>query len=399
MRIVYFTHNFPPGFGVASLNAYKIAEHLSKLGNEITVFSPGTFSKKYDLGKNERTTDTNLQINYSSSKIKVPFNLTISHFENLIKFLIKKNSFLKPDLILSQYHAFHYASVVGNYASKILKVPHIIRSHDIFLPFEHLSSIYQFIYLMNYPQIFNSMIKSDIFYVVCSELRDYLLKIKKLKNNDIRVHHNGVDLDKFFPTNNQEELKEKYSCENIILFIGLLVPDVGLQDFIPLLPAILKDHKELKFLFIGEGPCKEYFMNYIKKNNINDKVLFLGLKPHNEMPFFINNCDFGIGRLTHKLMWKYSIPVKCLEYMSCKKSFITTPISKDVLNNNDVGITIKRSFTKSELINNIINLIEDKNLRSKLGENGLKKIYNNFQWESIMKDFNTEISNFKSKNN
>ena len=115
--------------------------------------------------------------------------------------------------------------------------------------------------------------------------------------------------------------------------------------------------------------------------------------PHNQIPYFINNSDIGIGRITHKKMWRYMVPIKCLEYMACQKPFISTPISQDVLKNNDVGLLLKKNFTNKDLIDKILKLIEDKTLRKKLGENGLKKIYSNFRWEELMKKFNNDIEN------
>ena len=85
------------------------------------------------------------------------------------------------------------------------------------------------------------------------------------------------------------------------------------------------------------------------------------------------------------------IPVKCLEYMACKKSFITTPVSQDVIKNNDVGLILKKDFSDEALINKLNMLIEDKNLREKLGETGLKKIHKLFRWEKLMNNFNDDL--------
>lgn len=87
------------------------------------------------------------------------------------------------------------------------------------------------------------------------------------------------------------------------------------------------------------------------------------------------------------------IPVKCLEYMSCGKPFITAPLSKDLIKNDDVGLVLKRNFTKDDIISKINSLIEDKSLRKKLGDNGLKKIYKSFRWVDLMSKFNNEILN------
>ena len=83
--------------------------------------------------------------------------------------------------------------------------------------------------------------------------------------------------------------------------------------------------------------------------------------------------------------------MKCLEYMACKKPFITTPVSRDIIKNNDVGLVIKKDFSKKELIDNLTLLIQDKNLRKNLGENGIKKIYEKFQWEILMQNFNNDL--------
>ena len=90
------------------------------------------------------------------------------------------------------------------------------------------------------------------------------------------------------------------------------------------------------------------------------------------------------------------IPVKCLEYMACKKPFLTTPLSQDIIKNNDVGLLIKRDFNNTEIKDKFIMLIEDKSLRMKLGNNGFNKVNKNFNWNNIMKNFNDEIKNMVS---
>jgi len=131
----------------------------------------------------------------------------------------------------------------------------------------------------------------------------------------------------------------------------------------------------------------------IKKENLQKNVHFLGLKKHEEIPYYMNNSDFGLGRVTHKKMWRYMIPVKCLEYMACKKSFITTPVSQDIIKNNDVGLILKRDFNNKEICNSITTLIEDKNLARKMGEEGYKKINTTFKWETVMQQLNNDIKN------
>ena len=399
MNILYFANYYPHTSGAAAaICTHKITESLANFGHEVLVLAPGGKGKSFDIKTSKKSIEMpNLHLKTSTSLIKFPFNLNISHFENAIRFLTKLKSTFQPDLILSQYHTFHYASVMGGYISQIMKIPHAIRSHDIFIDLKSKSLLFKLLFSINYPQIYHSISKCDIDYVQTTEMKEYLQKIKKFQNVKFKILHNGIDLDLFYPARNTEILKKRYGCDTIISFIGLISQDIGLHNFIKILPDVLKTHKDTHMVIIGDGPYKNYVLNLITKLKLNKQVHFLGIKPHESIPFFINNSDIGIARITHEKLWRFFVPVKCLEYMACKKPFITTPISQDVIKNNDVGLVIKKDFSNKELIEHLLMLIEDKGLRTKLGENGFKKIFKDFNWKTILDEFNQDLQNLIDK--
>ncbi len=391
MKILYFVQGFPPSIGAAALNSYKIVEFLAKFGHHILVLSPSVFSKTSDFNDFKWAPNSYVHINYSSNLFKVPLNLIFSHFDNLLKYILKLKQKFKADLVLSQYHAYHYASVVGGYTSKIFKIPHVIRSHDIFFPTYTFSLPFKIFHSLIYTKIYHSIFNSDIFYVTTSEMKKYFLHFKKLKNINFKIQYNGIDVNEFFPFKNQEELKDKYGCDTIISFVGQISRDYDLQYIVKILPELLKTYKETHFLIIGSGIYEKNLLKYIQNNNLTNNVHLLGIKPHYEIPYFINNSDIGIGRITHDAIWRYMIPVKCLEYMACMKPFITAPISTDIIKDNDVGLVLKKNFKKRDIFEYLSILIEDKSLRTKLGKNGIEKINQKFRWEKIMKDFNRDL--------
>lgn len=397
MKILYFVNYFPPINEAAALNALKIAEYLTKFGHQILVLAPGDMGNVFYFKSSKKLIDSSkIEVKFSNPIVKYPFSFIFSHFENMIKFLINLKSSFSPDMILSQFHPHHYASVSAGYLSKILKLPHIIRSHDLFISdLDDCSIPFKLYNLVIYPLVYKSILNCKIFYVTTSEMRNYLLKFKKLRKVDIKIHHNGIDTTLFYPSNNQEEIKNKFGCDTIFSYIGLITKDLGIHNFLSILPEILKTHKDTHLIIIGHGPYMKYVLNFIKRNKLINQVHFLGIKPHDEIPFYINNCDIGIGRITHKKFVQYGIPIKCLEYMACKKPFITTPVSRDIIENDDVGILLKKNYSQKELLDNMISLIEDKGLRTKLGENGLKKIHQKFRWEEIMNRFNNELLELK----
>ena len=398
MRILYFVHGFPPSIGAGAINAYEIAKHLSRFGNKLLVMSPGVFSKTSSESSQNELSHLDIKVKYSSKIFKIPFNLVFSHIDNMVKYLVNIKSSFLPDLILSQYSAFHYASVVGGYVSKLLKIPHIIRSHDIFFNTDTFPFPLKVLYASIYTRIYKSILNCDMFYVTTSEMKKYYLQFKKLKKVNFKIHHNGIDMGKFHPISNQEELKDKYNCENIVLFVGQIGRDFDLQYILKILPEVLKKHKDTHFLIIGSGPkgAKENLFKFIRKSELTKQIHYLGIKPHELIPFYINNSDIGIGRISYEKIWRYMIPVKCLEYMACAKPFVTAPLSQDLIRNNDVGLVLKRSFTKKDLLDKLIMLIEDSSLRKRLGENGIKKIQQRFRWEVLMEKFNNEILDLRT---
>jgi len=393
MKIVYFVHYYPPHVGAGSFNTHKIVEYLSKYGHEVRVICQGDHGKNVYLKDIEKYSIPNVKVHYSNPAVKIPFNIIISHLENLAKYLLKMRKSFSPDIILSQYHAYHFASVVGGYLSKILKVPHIIRSQDIFLDSKMYSFPINLLYKLSFTYVFKSIQNSNIFYVNTSEMKDYLSKLKKLRNVNFKIHPNGIDTKDFFPFKNQEELKTRYGCENILLYVGLLSENYALHNLIKALPQILKTHKDTVVLIVGNGPSKNKIMRFVNNHNLKEQVHLLGIKPHGEIPYYMNNCDIGIGLLKYTNYLRYVIPVKCLEYMACKKTFITTACSTDIIKDNDVGLLLNNNYTIRELSDKIIKLIEDKDLRRSLGENGYKKINDKFRWEMLMDYFNNDIFN------
>ncbi len=394
MNIIYFANYFPPTSGAAAICTHKIVEYLARRGHNVLVLTPGDKGKSFKANNLKIfESSVNLNMKSSSSIVKFPISLFFSHFENLLRFIIKINFFFKPQLILSQYHTYHYATVVGGLLSKLLKVPHAIRSHDIFIDLKSKSFSFRTLFPIIYPQIYRSIQSCDVDYVQTTEMKNYLQKIKLFKNVEFKILHNGVDLNLFKPSKNQEFLKEKYGCDTIISFIGLMSEDTGIHNFIKVLPEVFKHHKETHLLLIGDGPYKKYALNLIKKLKLKNQVHFLGILPHEEIPFYVNNSDIGIGRITHEDLWRYFVPVKCLEYMACNKPFITTPVSQDVIKNNDVGILLRKNFTDKEIVYEMNSLIEDKSLQRKLGKTGIEKIHNSFNWEKILSEFSKDIVN------
>lgn len=88
--------------------------------------------------------------------------------------------------------------------------------------------------------------------------------------------YNGVNTVKFNKSDKQM-LKSKYKLKNeyIISCIGLR-RDKGPHYLMEAAPLILKEICDVKFIFAGEGDCRDYLQSLAEDLNINENVLFIG---------------------------------------------------------------------------------------------------------------------------
>ena len=202
-------------------------------------------------------------------------------------------------------------------------------------------------------------------------------RVKTLSNSDkVYVWENCVDVP-YFEKNSTKENRElwrkKYDInedEVVILFSGRLVKEKGIKE---LLLAVRKLNPTLKFKVCIVGASwysngnKNDFIEELKNivKSIEDKVIFTGYIPFNEMCYIYNMADIAVM----PSIWEEPAGLVFIESMVCGLPIITTysgGISEYI--NDKCSIQIKRDNSLIDnLSKNIENLIIDKDLRLNMG--------------------------------
>ncbi len=63
-----------------------------------------------------------------------------------------------------------------------------------------------------------------------------------------------------------------------------------------------------------------------EKYNLQNQIIFVGQIPYEKVGEWISAFDVGISHLPNKLIFKYSFPLKALEYMACGKPVLASNI-------------------------------------------------------------------------
>lgn len=100
----------------------------------------------------------------------------------------------------------------------------------------------------------------------------------------IRVHHTGVDLDRFAP---RSAKSDEETTAPRILSVGALIPRKGhdiVIDAVATLPGVQLD-------IAGEGPERARLAAQIARLGVSDRVTLLGSVPHGDLPHLLARAD------------------------------------------------------------------------------------------------------------
>lgn len=380
MNILFFSHTYPPGTDAGTITIRKIIEKLSKK-NKIIVFIP--YYKKIEKFSNVTI--------ICSPRMPQFLNYTLAHLYNAFKAikLIKKGK-IKNDVIFAQYTPHQLSAVAGAIVKKFTGLPLLIRSHDIIPVFG--TSFFKNLHL----KITNELNltfgkKTDKFFIVSSELKNYLIAKKGYNPNKVEINTNGVDISIFSP---QDTKTEK---DNSVFFMGSMQPEDGLENLLEAIPIVILKYPKIKFILAGEGSELEKLKKIACKLKILENIKFLGKIDNMKIPTLINSSKVCIGPLGMDSANRSAVPRKIVEYMASAKPIISTPVSKDLSwKDKKTYISIK-SDNFRELAAKIILLLKDKNLRKKIGVNARNLIRKKFEWTKILTKLEKELAELAKK--
>lgn len=115
--------------------------------------------------------------------------------------------------------------------------------------------------------------------ITCSYyMRDHVSWCFHIPENKICVIPNGVDVTKFYFSFNYWEIRNRFAheSEKILLFVGRLVPEKGLDVLIKALPIILGNGVNAKIVAVGEGPQRDEYQRLANYYGFGNKILFTG---------------------------------------------------------------------------------------------------------------------------
>ncbi len=227
--------------------------------------------------------------------------------------------------------------------------------------------------------IFNSYVRShwlDKLYAkiaVSAAARDF---VANHFPSDYRIIPNGIDLDHYTP--NAEPFEQYLDGKVNILFVGRLEKRKGLRYLLAAYTRLKWDYPNIRLIVVGPGKLDPDSERLIGERSPED-VVIAGAASYEDLPRYYNTADIFCAPTTGN----ESFGIVLLEAMATGKPIVASRIRgyDDVMVDGEEGFLVppKRD---AELAETLAKLIEDRDLRLKLGGRGLRNVQE-YSWPKV----------------
>jgi len=361
LRIAYVRSSLHTGSGLVS-HIVEIANRIKRFGNEVAIICRETEIKS----KNPPI----YELKFGGNSI--PF------LRNLIFPFRSLKVLEKFDLIHTQYHPGIF---VGNTATKFLKKPHVFTYHG-FAPIRAWRIYKQGLKMIDHRIGTFLALRSKVHKIITVShfLKEELVKRYFVKEERVQVIYNGVDTERFNPNVNGNNIRKIYKLENcpVVLYLGRLAPYKGVQFLIEVIPEVLRELPETKFLI--SGAMRYDIMDLsrlIKSLKVENSVVFTGYVSDRDIPNLYACCDV----FCYPSLWE-GFGLTPAEAQACGKPVVAfnNCALPEVVKNRRTGLLVEPRNVKA-LAEALICLLQDKERRIRMGLEARERVLRLFSWD------------------
>lgn len=219
--------------------------------------------------------------------------------------------------------------------------------------------------------------------IVCSQsMQEEINYIFQTPQDKIRVINNGIDLREIKVSQTIPRTKYASPDENIVLFVGRLVPEKGVQVLIEGISKALAFNPKFKLLIAGKGPYENCLKDLVRMKGLENKVNFLGFISDEERDILYRYADCIVFPSLYE-----PFGIVALEGMVSGNPVVVSDTGglKEIVEHEVNGLKCIPGDPDS-LKEQIIRTFTDKSLVSKMVETALKEVKNKYSWASIAQE-------------
>jgi glycogen(starch) synthase len=199
----------------------------------------------------------------------------------------------------------------------------------------------------------------------------------------LQVVPNGVDRDRLRRSRSPQKLaafRARWAApgESIVLFVGRLVREKGVEVLIEAMPHVLRAHPEAKLVVAGGG-WQAHLRQRAEALGLGPKVAFTGFLPEEDLPLL-----YGVADVAALPSLYEPFGIVALEAMAAGVPVVTSDIGgfREVVRHGETGLQTWANNPQS-LAWGIIQVLSDRALANRLRRAARRLVAESYHWDGI----------------
>ena len=378
MKILMLTWEYPPRIvgGIARV-VHDLSKRLIKDGHEVHVVT-------YKEGNvSEYENDKGVHVHRVNNYMINPNNFIDWIMQLNFNMIAKANELIEKE---GKFDVIHAHDWLVTYAAKTLKnsynIPIVATIHAT--EAGRNSGIHDEVQrYINDTEWLLTYEASEVL-VNSNYMKNELQRLFGLPFEKINVVPNGINMTAFNGVERYFDFRRQYAADNekIILFLGRLVYEKGVQHLIAAMPKILANYHDSKLIIAGKGGMLDELRQQVNYLNIGHKVYFTGYLDAKKVCKMYKAADISVFPSTYE-----PFGIVALEAMLAGVPTVVSDIGGlDEIVEHRVNGMKSYAGNPNSLADSILNLLYDPQLCANIVKQARIKVKNEYNWNKIAQD-------------
>ena len=298
-------------------------------------------------------------------------NPFFSPFE-LVK-MIRKIDIDSFDIVITQCRYYFLTNALGAIA-RYRKIPLIHIEHNAGF-MKHGNPFIQ-VAAWSYDRLLGPLVlrRSRVIICVSEGVRKFLLKAFHMDAHRLLVRESGIDTDGW----NQVEHVPHEDYFPVLAYVGRLIESKGILLLLESVRNLKAKYPRIHLFVAGSGEDEDRVKCALSEYGLDRQVSLLGNINHDAMRNLYRSVDI----LINPSYYPEGLQITLLEAACSGLAIVTTDVSgaNELFRDGDSALIVEKN-NMSALERGIVRLLEDSELRRRLGERARQEVSEVFSWE------------------
>lgn len=215
-------------------------------------------------------------------------------------------------------------------------------------------------------------------------MKNDLQRLFGLPYDKINVIPNGINLNNFTGIERDYDFRRQYAMDNekIILYVGRLVYEKGIQHLIAAMPKILSNYHDAKLVIAGKGGMIDELKAETSSLGLDNKVYFTGYMDSKKVQKMYKCADVAVFPSTYE-----PFGIVALEAMLAGVPTVVSDVGGlDEIITHGVDGMKSYAGNSNSIADSVTALLYDHQLATNISKKARQKVKEQFNWEKIAQD-------------